>query len=70
MGFPDGTVVKNPPANAGDTRDEGLTSGLGRSIPCCKKWYPTSVFLPRKFHGQKSLEYYSSWGHKESGMTE
>ena len=24
-------VVKNPPANAGDTRDVGLISGLGRS---------------------------------------
>ena len=27
-GFPGGTVVKNPPANAGDT---GLSPGLGRS---------------------------------------
>ena len=24
-------MVKNPPANAGDTRDAGLTPGLGRS---------------------------------------
>ena len=24
-------VVKNPPANAGDVRDAGLISGLGRS---------------------------------------
>jgi len=24
-------VVKNPPANTGDTRDAGLTPGLGRS---------------------------------------
>ena len=24
-------VVKNPPANAGDIRDTGLISGLGRS---------------------------------------
>ena len=29
--FPDGTVVKNLPANAGDARDTGLISGLGRS---------------------------------------
>ena len=28
MGFPGGSVVKNPPANAGDT---GLIPGLGRS---------------------------------------
>ena len=30
-GFPGGTVVKNLPANAGDTRDAGLICGLGRS---------------------------------------
>ena len=30
-GFPGGAVVKNPPANAGDTRDSGLIPGLGRS---------------------------------------
>ena len=32
MGFPGGSVVKNPPANAGDTRDAGLVPGLGRSL--------------------------------------
>ena len=31
MGFPGGMVVKNPPANAGDTRDLGSIPGLGRS---------------------------------------
>ena len=31
MGFPGGTVVKNPPANAGDTRDTGSAPGSGRS---------------------------------------
>ena len=31
VGFPDGTVVRNLPANAGDTRDAGSISGLGRS---------------------------------------
>ena len=30
MGFPGGTVVKNLPANAGDTRDAGLIPGSGR----------------------------------------
>ena len=30
-GFPDGTVVKNPPANAGDVRDGGSILGWGRS---------------------------------------
>ena len=28
--FPGGTMVKNPPANEGDARDKGLTTGLGR----------------------------------------
>ena len=30
-GFPGGTVVKNPPDNAGDTIDAGLIPGLERS---------------------------------------
>ena len=29
LGFPSGSVVKNPPANAGDTRDTGSVPGLG-----------------------------------------
>ena len=32
MGFPGNAVVKNPPANAGDARDVGSISGLGRSL--------------------------------------
>ena len=31
MGFPGGTVVKNPPANAGDAGDTGSIPGLGRN---------------------------------------
>ena len=30
-GFLGGSVVKNPPANAGDTRDAGSIPGSGRS---------------------------------------
>ena len=30
LGFPDGSVVKNPPANTGDT---DLIPELGRSLP-------------------------------------
>ena len=32
LGFPGGSVVKNPPANAGDTRDVGSIPGSGRSL--------------------------------------
>ena len=39
-------------------------------IPWSRKWQLTSVFLPGKFHGERSLAGYSSWGHKESDMTE
>ena len=31
MGFPGGTVVRNPPANAGGVRDAGSIPGSGRS---------------------------------------
>ena len=30
MGFPGGSAVKNPPANAEDARDTGSISGSGR----------------------------------------
>ena len=35
-----------------------------------RKWQPTPVLLPRKFHGWRSLVGYSPWGHKESDTTE
>ena len=51
--YPVVLAVKNPPANAGDARDAGLIPGWGRS-PWRMKWQPTPVFLPGKFHGQRS----------------
>ena len=45
-------MVKNLPASA---RHVGLIPGLGSS-PVVGKWQPTPVFLPGKFHGQRSLE--------------
>ena len=60
-------MVKNLPANAGDLRDSG--SWVGK-IPWRRKWQPTTVSLPGKSHGQRSLAGYSSWGHKESDMPE
>ena len=35
-----------------------------------KKRQPTPVFLPGKFHGQKSLGRLQSWGHKASDTAE
>ena len=34
-----------------------------------RKWQPTLVFLPGKFHGQRILAGYSPWGCKKSDMT-
>ena len=39
-------------------------------IPWRRKWQPTPVFLPGKFHGLRSLVGYSPWGRKETDMTE
>jgi len=52
-------VVKNLPANTGDSRGAGWIPELGRS-PGIGNWLPASVFLPRKFHGLRSLEGYCS----------
>jgi len=60
-------VVKNLPANAGDNRP-GFNPRI-RKILWRRKWQPTPVFLPGKFHGQRSLAGYSLWG-QESDTTE
>ena len=54
-------VLKNLPANAGDTRDEVLIPVLGRS-PGVGNGNPFQYFLPGIFHGQRSLVGYSPWG--------
>ena len=39
-------------------------------IPWRRKWQPTPVLMPRKFHGWRSLVGYSPCGHKEPDMVE
>ena len=56
-------MVNNLSANVGDASS---IPRLGRSPGVA----PTPVFLPRQSHGQRSLAVYSSWGCKESDMTE
>ena len=41
-----------------------------RKIPWSRKWQPTPVSLPGKFHGQRSLLGYSPWGCKVLDTTE
>ena len=57
-------MVKNLPAV-----QETQVGSLGQEDPWRREWQPTPVFLPREFHGQRSLVGYSPWGHKESDMT-
>ena len=57
VGFPGGSVVKNPPANVGDAGsipDSGKSPGRNGN--------PLQVFLPGKSHGQRSLADYKSMG--------
>ena len=53
--------------SACNARDSGSIPRLGR-FP--GEWQPIPVFLPERFHGQRSLAGYSPWGCKESDTTE
>ena len=66
MGFLGGSDGEEFACNAGDP---GLIPRLGK-ISWKREWQLTPVFLPGELHGQWSLEGYSSWGRKESDMTE
>ena len=63
---PGGSLVKNPPVNAGRC---GFDLWV-RKIPWNRKWQPTPVFLPKKYHGQRNLAGYTvqrvTKSHKES----
>ena len=62
MDFPSGAYGKESACNA---RDPGSIPGLGRSPR--EGMATTPVFLPGKFHRQRSLADYSPWGCKELG---
>ena len=53
-------IVKNLPAT-----QETWIQSLVRKMPWRSKWQPTPVFLPREFHGLRSLASYGSWGSQE-----
>ena len=66
MRFPDGSVVKKLPANAGDL---GLIPELGRSRGE-GNGNPLQYSCLEKSRGQRSLAGYSPCGRKESDTTE
>ena len=59
LGFPGGSVVKNPPA-----KREPQVWSLCLEDPLEKKMATTAVFLLGKSHGQRGLVGYSPWGWK------
>ena len=65
VGFLGGSVVKNLPANSGDTGEVGSTPGLGRSVGR-GRGKPLQYSCLEKSHGQRSLAGYRPLGRKES----
>ena len=58
LAFPGGSVVKNQ--SPCEFRSHRFDPWVGK-IPWRRKWQLTSVFLPGKSHGQRSLVGYSPW---------
>ena len=53
-------MLKNLPANAGGGKRFEFDPWFGK-ILWRRAWQPTPVFLPGKFHRQRSLVDYSPW---------
>ena len=66
IGLPCSSNGKESACNAGDL----LLDPWVRRIFWRRQWQSTPVLLLVESHRQRSLEGYSSWGHKESDMTE
>ena len=64
-GFLGGSVVKESTCQCRRSRRHDFNPWVGK-IPWRRKWQPIPVFLPGKFHGQRSLQGYSPRGCKES----
>ena len=65
MGFPDGSVVKNPPTSAGDM---GLITGSGRS-PGEGNGNPLQYSCLGNLMDREGSQDYSPWGRKASSTT-
>ena len=65
LGFPGGSVEKNPPASAGEA---GLIP-VGRRFPREGNGNPLQYSCPGNSQGLRSLVGYSPWGQEESDTT-
>ena len=61
-GFPGGTSDKKKIACQCRRHKKHKFDPWVGKIPWSRKWQPTPLFLPRKFHGQRSPVGYSPWG--------
>ena len=52
-----------------ETQESVFDPWVGKLL-CSREWQPTPVFLPQKFHGQRSLAGYSPRGRKQLDRTE
>ena len=68
-GFPGGASGKESTYQCRRSKKSGFTPWV-RKIPWSRKWQTTPVFLPGKFHGQRSLVGYGPWGSRELDLTE
>ena len=60
-GFPDGTNGKEPACQHRRHKRCRFSPWVGK-IQWSRKWHLSLAFLPGKFHGQRSLAGYTSWG--------
>ena len=65
LGFLDGAIVKNLPANAGGARDMCSIPGLRRSLGIGNGSPLQYSYLENSMDRGGQLEGYSLWGHKE-----
>ena len=66
IGLPGGASHEEPACQC----KRGKFDPWVRKTPWKSAWQPILVFLPGKFHGQRSLKGYSPWGSKELDTTE
>ena len=69
LGFAGGASGKESACQCRRCKKRGLDP-WARKIPWRRKRQATPIFLPGKFHGQRSLAGCSPWGRKESVRTE
>ena len=67
MGFPDGTSDKESIWQCRRSKRHRFDPWVGK-ISWSRKWHPTPVFLPGKFHGLRSLAGYSPWACRVSDI--